>query len=394
VSGTGPIPTGPVPTVPAVAEGTMTLEEFAAGFHEEPGYFDHPRLSPIGEHALAEQRGMAELLSRGRFGSFGAIEQQDERVRTAVGALLRMRPDQVVFQPSTSQALLHVMFGLTGGIAASPDEFPSVGYAIARAAEALGVLVPHAITPEHERITPGVLRTQLSSAVGAVAVSLVDYRTGHLVDLEGIRQVIGDRLLIVDAAQGAGIVDAPWELVDVVASGGQKWLRAGQGTGFLALSDRARAALTPVWSGWLAHGRPELLHEVVEPAADAGAFRTGYADASAQARLAGAVEAVLAVGVPRIHEAVSERAARLIALADEAGIEVVSPREEAERAGIVVLAPHPDFTSALAAALHNHGVSATVREGRVRLGAHVSTDDASFALLADAFEEFGTLIRV
>lgn len=372
----------------------MTLEQFAAGFHEEPGYLDFPKLAPIGDYVFAEQRAMCELLLHGRFGSFGAIEQQDERVRGAVARLLRMRPDQVVFQPSTSQALLHVMFGLTGGIAASPEEFPSVGYAIARAAEALGVLVPHAITPEHERITPGVLRDQLSSAVVAVVVSLVDYRTGHLVDLEGIRQVIGDRLLIVDAAQATGVVDAPWELADVIVSGGQKWLRAGQGTGFLALSDRARMQLTPVWSGWLAHGRPELLHEVVEPAVDASAFRTGYADASAQARLAGAVEAVLAVGVPRIRDAVSERTARLIALADEAGIEVASPREDAERAGIVVLAPHPDFTSALAAALHNHGVSATVRDGRVRVGAHVSTGDDTFALFADALAEFGTLVRV
>lgn len=366
----------------------LTMDEFVAGFIDEPGYLDHPRLSPIGEHALAEQRAIYDVHARARFGSYAALDEQDERVRTAVASLVRMRPDQIVFQPSTSQALMHVMFGLTGGVAASPLEFPAVGYAMTRAAQSLGVLVPHAITPEHDRITPGVVREQLSSSVVAVAVSLVDYRTGHLVDLEGIRQVIGDRLLIVDAIQGAGIVDAPWELVDVIASGGQKWLRAGQGTGFLALSDRAREQLTPVWSGWLAHGRPELLHDVVEPASDAGAFRVGYADAAAQARLAGAVEAVLAVGVPSIRDVIIERTAQLIAIADDAGIEVASPREDAERAGIVVLAPHPEFTSALAAALHNHGVSATVRDGRVRLGAHVSTGDDTLDQLRAALAEF------
>ncbi len=370
----------------------MSIDDFIAGFVEEPGYLDHPRLSPIGEFALAEQRAQCDLLSRARFGSLSAIDEQDLRVRTAVGELLGFRPDQVVFQPSTSQALMHVMFGLTGAVAASADEFPSVGYAMARAAEALGVLVPRTLVPEHERITPAVVRAQLDPAAVAVVVSLVDYRTGHLVDLEGIRQVIGDRLLIVDAIQGAGIVDAPWQLADVIASGGQKWLRAGQGTGFLALSDRAREQLTPVWSGWLAHGAPELLHEVVEPAADAGAFRVGYADAAAQARLAGAVEAVLAVGVPSIREVVLDRTARLIAVADEEGIEVASPREDAERAGIVTLAPHPEFTSALAAALHNHGVSATVRGGRVRLGAHVSTGEDTIDQFRAALREFSTLV--
>ncbi|MFN4001879.1 aminotransferase class V-fold PLP-dependent enzyme [Microcella sp.] len=366
------------------------LEALVAGFAEEPGYLNHPRLSPIGEHALAEERAMADVLSHARFGSFATLDEQDERVRTSVAALVRMRPEQIVFQPSTSQALMHVMFGLTGGVAASTDEFPSVGYAMTRAAQALGVLVPHAITPEHERVTPGVVRDQLASSVVAVVVSLVDYRTGHLVDLEGIRQVIGDRLLIVDAIQGAGIVDAPWELADVIASGGQKWLRAGQGTGFLALSDRAREQLTPVWSGWLAHGSPELLHEVVEPASDAGAFRVGYADAFAQARLAGAVDAVMAAGVPSIRAVIEERTARIIEIADEAGVEVASPRDDAERAGIVALEPHPEFVSALAAALHNHGVSATVRGGRVRLGAHVSTDDTTLEMLKAALVEFST----
>ena len=78
-------------------------------------------------------------------------------------------------------------------------------------------------------------------------------------------------------------------------------------------------------------------------------------------------------------------------VADEEGIEVVSPREDAERAGIVSLAPHPEFTSALAAALHNHGVSATVRDGRVRLGAHVSTGDDTIEQFRAALREFGSL---
>lgn len=369
------------------------LESFIAGFSEDPGYLDHPRLSPVGEHALAEERAMTEVLSRARYGSFAKLDDQDERVRTSVAALVRRRPDQVVFQPSTSQGLMHVMFGLTGGVAASSGEFPAVGYAMARAAESLGVLVPHTITPEHERVTPGVVRDQLASSVVAVVVSLVDYRTGHLVDLEGIRQVIGDRLLIVDAIQGAGIVDAPWEVADVIASGGQKWLRAGQGTGFLALSDRAREQLTPVWSGWLAHAGAELRHDVAEPAPDASAFRVGYPDTFAQARLVGAIDAVLAAGVPSIRSMIIERTARLIEIADEAGIEVSSPREDAERAGIVVLEPHPESVSTLGAALHNNGVTATVRTGRVRLGAHVSTGDETLEQFRAALAEFSTMVR-
>jgi len=370
-----------------------SLDDFIADFHEDPGYLDFARLAPVGGTVLAEERAHAELLARARFGALSTLEEQDARVRAALGEMLGFRPDQVVFQPNASQALMHVMFGVTGGVAASPGEFPAVGYALARAAEALGVVVPRDLVPEHERVTPGIVKEQVGASTVAVVVSLVDYRTGQVVDLEGVRQVIGDRLLIVDAAQGAGVVDAPWQAADVIAGTGRTWLRAGTGTGFLVLSDRARERLTPVWSGWLAQGSVDPVHDILPPQPDAGAFRVGAADPSAQARLAAAVEAIMRAGVDAIAPAVLDRTSRLLELADEAGLSVVSPREDDERAGIVVVEPEPDQFGVLAAALHNHGISATSREGRVRLSAHVSTGEDTLALLRTALLTFRAATR-
>ena len=62
--------------------------------------------------------------------------------RVAVAALGGFRPDQVVFQPGTTQGLMHTMFGITGGVALSPTEFPSLTFAATRAAASLGVLAP------------------------------------------------------------------------------------------------------------------------------------------------------------------------------------------------------------------------------------------------------------
>ena len=45
-----------------------------------------------------------------------------ERVQAAVAALTGFRPDQIVFQPNTSQGLMHAMFGITGGVALSAAE--------------------------------------------------------------------------------------------------------------------------------------------------------------------------------------------------------------------------------------------------------------------------------
>lgn len=369
----------------------LSLEEYRERFDEEPGYLDYARVAPVGRTVLEEQTALAGVLAHARFGSIGGLPAQHDRMRAAVAAVGGFRPDQVVFQPNTSQGLMHTMFGLTGGIAVSPREFPSMTYAVRRAADALGVLAPLWLDTEDGRVTPGNLRDQLTSSVAAVAVSLVDYRTGFLVDLEGIRQVIGDRLLIVDAAQGFGIVDAPYEVTDIVVSGGQKWARAGVGSGFLAVSDRAREHLVPVFSGYT--GSQDPYAATVEPPADgASAFQLSHADPVAAGRFAAALEEIEAVGIPTLNAAVAVNVSRLIDLADEYALPVVSPRAEAERAGIVVVAPLPEQLTVLAASLHNHGISATVRDTTVRFSAHATVDEETFAMLRAALVSFATSI--
>jgi selenocysteine lyase/cysteine desulfurase len=301
----------------------------------------------------------------------------------------------VTFQPNTSEGLMHAMFGLTGAIALSPYEFPSLTYAAQRASEALGVLSPIWLETDHGRVTPGNIRDQLTSTTVAVAVSLVDYRTGYLADLDGIRQVIGDRMLIVDAIQGFGVVEAPLDVADVVACAGYKWARAGAGTGFLALSDRAAEQLIPVWSGYTgADTDDELAPTIASPVRGARGFTVSRPDPVAQARLAAALEQIGQVGVAAIRERMTETVSRIIDLADEYAVPVVSSRDERERAGIVVLEPAADQLTVLAASLHNHGISATIRNATVRLSAHASTTDETLAMLRAAFLSFSTATNV
>ncbi len=275
-----------------------TIEEFAAGFGEEPGYLDYGRVGPLSAAVRAELLGQYEVLARARFGTIERMQAENERVREAVSALTGFPAGQIAFQPNASTGLLHAAFGLTGGeVLLSAGEFPSVTYAAVRAAQAMRVVTPVWLETDHGRVTPAQLKGQITDTTSAVMVSLVDSRTGYLADIDGIRQVIGDRLLIVDAIQGFGVVDAPYGVADVVVSGGQKWTRAGWGTGFLALSERAIEHLTPVFSGWVGTGAGELWDEVVDPARDASAFTVSNADPVAEARFAAALEETAAVGV-------------------------------------------------------------------------------------------------
>jgi selenocysteine lyase/cysteine desulfurase len=373
----------------------ISLDEFVAGFDEEPGYIDFARIGPLGHSVLEEEQAQVELLRRSRFGSLSSLALQDARLRNAVGDLTGFRPDQVVFQPNTSSGLMHTMFGITGGVLLSPAEFPAVTFAASRSADALGVLKPRWLETNGGPITPGVVKEQLNKSVVAVAISLVDFRTGYLADLDGIRQVIGDRLLIVDAMQGFGVVDAPFQAADVVVAGGQKWVRAGWGTGFLAMSDRAVERLTPVFSGFSATDEEETpLDVVLPPTAGAAAYSVSNPDPIAEARLAMALEDIESVGVRTIGQRLAEKVSRVIELADEFAVPVSSSRAENERAGIVVLTPPADQLTVLTASLFNHGVTSTTRQGSVRLSPHVSTDEETFDMLRASFLSFATAVTV
>ncbi|MFU8946343.1 aminotransferase class V-fold PLP-dependent enzyme [Mycetocola zhadangensis] len=368
------------------------ITDFLDDFDSEPGYLDYARIGPLSRVALEEQRVSIEALGRARFGGLDTFDAQDERMRTAVSALTGFEPSHIVAQPNTSMGLMHTMFGITGGVLLSPADFPSLPFAAVRAAESMHALTPTWLDTDGGRVTPHAIKEQLTPAITAVAVSLVDSRTGYLADIEGIRQVIGDRLLIVDAIQGFTVVDAPFEVADVLVSGGRKWARAGWGTGFMALSDNALEHLVPVISGYTGTDEHLPWDSVPPPAHAAKAFSVANPDPAAEARFAAALEHVASVGVSAISAAVTSRVSEVIELADEFGVAIASSRAENERAGIVVLDPPDDQVSLVVAALHNHGVTATVRQNQIRLSVHAGTTEDTLGMLRDALVSFQTAV--
>ncbi|WP_411722013.1 aminotransferase class V-fold PLP-dependent enzyme [Mycetocola sp.] len=368
------------------------IDAFLRGFGEESGYLDYGRVGPLAAVVQDELRLQVDLLGRARYGAVETFLAQDERMRVAVASLVGFAPENIVSQPNTGMGLMHTMFSMTGGLLLSAGDFPSLTVAATRAAESMQVLTPTWLETDHGRVTPHTIKQQLTPGITAVAVSLVDTRTGYLADLDGIRQVIGDRLLIVDAIQGFGVVDAPFEVADVLASGGQKWVRAGWGTGFLALSDRALDHLEPVVSGYTGTDKDEPWDAVPPPSKSARAYSVANPDYSAEARLAAALEEIGSVGVPEIAAAVGDRVSETLDLADEFGISVASPRAAHERAGIVILDPPDDQVALLVASLHNHGVTTTLRQNRIRLSVHAGTTSETLGMLRDSFVSFATAI--
>jgi selenocysteine lyase/cysteine desulfurase len=361
------------------------LETYLESFDGESGYLDWAAFGPLSPSVRAEAHADAELLGAGRPSGIGLVAERADEARTLLAELLGSPVDEVTLQPSTTYGLMQALFGLRGEILISPREYPALTVAARRAQDAIGRLQVRDLDTADGVVTTDAVAAALTGDISAVAVSLVDYRTGALVDLTALREVIGDRLLIVDAVQGFGVVDADYRAADVVCGNGYKWLRAGRGTGFARFSPRARERIEPVLSGFAGMDGDLGAPSVTSPLPSAAAYTVSGTDALAAARLATALRDVRDVGVAEIAGAVADRARHIMALADRYDLPVVTPRDR--HAGIVSLAPEADEASALAAALANHGVSATVRGGLVRLSAHAGTVSDTLQLMGDAFAE-------
>lgn len=362
----------------------VTLDTFVASFDGEPGYLDWAAFGPLSATVRNEVHADAELLGAGRRAGIEMVAGHLDTACDLLGELLGVRADEISLQPSTSHGLMQALFGLSGEVIVSRRDFPPLTVT-ARRAEQLGRIEVSWLDAEDGRVTPGAVAEVLSPQTAALAVSLVDPRTGYRVDLGALREAIGDdRLLMVDATQAAGILDVDFGVADVVSAHGSTWLRAGRGTGFLRVSDRARERIEPVLSGFAGADGDVWGDTDPAPASSAKAYAVSPPDSLAAARLASSLREVLDAGIAAIDAEIAARTADVIFLADRYDIPVLTPREPTQRGGIVALAPPQAGVAPLAASLANHGLVFTARRDTIRIAPHVGTGEDTLRLLGDA----------
>ncbi|GAA3458388.1 selenocysteine lyase/cysteine desulfurase/predicted transcriptional regulator YheO [Saccharothrix longispora] len=351
-------------------------------FHEPEGYLDFARFGPPSHAVVDASTRLLESSAAAGPATVDDLMRQELRAKAAVARLCRNDTDHVALLPNTSTGLFQAALGVTGEVLVSAGEFPANTYPWTRSGRAAVRWLPAG------PVTPEAVREALTPATTALSVSAVDFRTGYRADLAALREVVGDRLLVVDGIQGFGVVDEPWEVADVLVVGGQKWLRAGWSTGFAALSDRALERLDPVLSGWTGAEDAGLFDNAIHPVAEhaAGWSITNLSPIAAGA-LATALELVELAGVDRIDRRIAEQSDTLAEVIRSAGGAVVSATDR--RAGITAftLPDHPP--SVVGAALVEAGVTATVRPEHVRVSPHVSTTPGTVARFADALKSLG-----
>lgn len=296
-----------------------------------------------------------------------ALDGLRDKVARVIGA----RKEEIALAPSVSVALSSIASCLDyrekPRVVLSEMDFPTVAYQWA-----VKPGVDRVLLPSQDRITvsPEAFETAIDDDTAAVVTSHVYYTSGAIQDIARIARAAHRHgaLAIVDAYQATGQLptDVHSADVDVLITGGLKWLLGGTGIAFMYVRQDLIPNLRPTITGWFANAKQfDFDPGRFEYHSDARRFELGTtANAAAYAASAG-LDVVLEIGVERIRARTTELVTDLAERATSAGYTIKTPLDPEARAGIVMIQTR-DAAKAVKA-LAKDGVIVDYRHDRLRV---------------------------
>lgn len=263
-----------------------------------------------------------------------------------LAAILGAQPGTVTMFENTTSAAAVALSALPfaaprNRLICLDEDFPSLLY-LYEGLERRGAEVVRIPSRRDRRVAEEDIANAIDERTQAIAISAVLFRTSQRLDLWPIaeRARAAGALTLIDAYQAVGTVPLDVRLpeLDLVVGGSVKWLCGGPGAGYLYVSPRVAQTLEPATTGWLAHERPfDFDPGPMRRDATTRRFWTGTPAIPAYLAARPGYDIVARIGVAAIREKSLRQTARMLALADEYGFPVVSPREPERRGGTVVL---------------------------------------------------------
>lgn len=359
-----------------------------------------PLCLPV-EAALREH--LTETLESGDVG-FARWLRRKEDVRAALAGFLGATPFEVAFTPSTSfgtwvaGALLRQL-GVREVLTLA-GEFPSTTVPLLRQGLALRAVRPR---PDGRYLLDD-LDASVTSGVGAVALSAVQYASGFRIDLEGVKRLCRahELYLLVNVAQAVGQVPIDVQGVDFMVGTSQKWLMGGFGVGlFYARRALLESCTLPI-AGWLSVPEPVAMEPFpgaqVKPGRTADVVRGVKlrTDASALELGAGALGPLFGLGAAlELHGKVGVDATsahnRGLQEALRAGLRQrgFHPNAPDDQVAGICVVPVEGSARTVASELLKQGVATSPRGGGLRISTHVFNDGGDLQRLFDAFARLG-----
>ena len=356
----------------------------------------------------AASTGLLPERSRQKLEEWGRLRQQPlpskdtlfavfDEARALAARLVNASPDEIALTANTSYGLNVAarMLPLVRGdiVLVSDKEFPANVRPWQRL-EQEGVvveLVPLTSEgwPDEERLVSRLVDPR----VKVLTVSLVQFANGYRVDLARLSAATraSGAFLVVDAIQALGQlpVDLAEVEVDILATGGQKWLLSPWGTGFLYVRRPLIERLVPPFAGWLSFEGTDDFSRLTEYDPtwrhDAKRFELITLPFQDFAAFNASLSLLLELGPARIEAHLQALHEPLLEMAARRGLALASPRG---RSGSGIVCVRVDEAGKrLHRALHAAHVHCSLREGALRFSPHVYNAIEDTARAAEALNQ-------
>jgi len=294
--------------------------------------------------------------------------------------LLGARPGETVVCDNVTLNIfkvLHAALGLRPSrttVVVHRGEFPTDRYVAAEAAAQRGASIAwigpmDPETVDIEPVSPASIVAALHDDVAVVLLSVVDYRSGALVDVAGITQVVHDAgaLMIWDCSHAVGSV--PLSLADTDADLAigctYKYVNGGPGApAFIWANSRLHDQLHNPVPGWMGHADVFAMGPGYAAAPGIRRFMTGTPSAIALAAVDVGVGLLAEAGMTAVRDKSIALTSYAVELADawlaDLGVALASPRDPSQRGSHITLR-HPDAL-AVTQALTDRGVIPDFRQ--------------------------------
>jgi cysteine desulfurase / selenocysteine lyase len=336
-------------------------------------YLNHAAVAPLVRPAAeAMQRFSDDAMLYGSL-HYGEWLDTYEGVRRAAARLVNVTPAEIALMKNTSEGIATVAMGLDwhpgDRIVAFKEEFPANQYPWRRL-ESKGVRITWlSVTDPLDKIEAAAKGARL------LAISFVQYLTGHRVDVQAIGEICHRHGVIyfVDAIQGLGVfpLDARACHIDALAADGHKWLLGPEGCAILYISRELQEQVEPVEFGWTnVAGYNDYGARDMALRNDAGRYECGTLNTIGCFGLRAAMEFLLGVGANRMGPKIQALGDQIAEGARRKGYEVLGERTPATGAGIVSFRKEGVESTVIVAHLKEQKISAAARAGWVRTSPH------------------------
>jgi len=223
-----------------------------------------------------------------------------------------------------------------------------------------------------------------------VPFSHVLFKSGFLQNAKAITERAHEvgAMVVLDAYQSAGTV--PFSVkelgVDFATGGSVKWLCGGPGAGYLYVRPDLQNKLEPKTTGWMAHEHPFAFETELHYAPNIRRFLHGSPAIPALYAAQSGYKIINEIGVVKIREKSVRQTTQLIELAQEAGFNVTSPKNSADRGGTVTVGH--EQAAALTKELIRREFIVDYRPGAgVRISPHFYTKDEELELVINEMKK-------